>query len=77
MDITAMFHNSLIWLPHKVFCVVEWQGAFFVDHEFLFGLATVPGIQGCIADVTVDNLDAWEISLVFKWVDDFNFMCEP
>src|SRR5882724_1225229 len=77
MDIKATFRNSPIWPPHKALCVVEWASSFFVDHVFLFGLATVPGVQGCITDVTVDLPDEWEVTPVFKWVDDFNFMCEP
>jgi len=77
MDVKSAFQNSPIWLPHKVFCVVEWQAAFFLDHVFPFGLAMAPGLQGCITDAMVDILDAWEISPVFKWVDDFNFMHEP
>jgi len=50
---------------------------FFVNHVFPFGLATAPGVQGCIADVTVDILEAQEIAPVFMWVDNFNFMCRP
>ena len=77
MDIKAAFRNSPIWPPHKVFCVVAWDGAFYVDHVFPFGLATAPGIQGCVADATVDILAFWEIAPVFKWVDDFSFLREP
>ena len=63
-----------MWPPHKAFYVVEWAGSFFIDHMFPFGLATAPGVQGCVADAMVDILDAWEVALVF---DDFNFMWEP
>jgi len=77
MDVKVAFRNSPIWPPHKVFCVVEWQGTFFVDHIFSFSLATALGVQGCIVDVTVNVLKAWKICPVFKWVDDFNFMWEP
>jgi len=77
MDIKAAFRNSPIWLPHKVFCIVAWAGTFYVDHVFPFGLATAPGIQGCVADATVDILAFWKIAPVFKWVDDFSFLHEP
>ena len=77
MDIKAAFRNSPIWPPHKAFCMIEWASLFFIDHIFPFGLATAPGVQGCVMDATVDVLDAWNIAPVFKWVDDFNFMCEP
>ena len=43
---------------------------------FPFGLETVPGVQGCVADATVDVLDACKITPVFKWVNDFNIMHE-
>jgi len=76
MDIKAAFRNSLMWPPQSVLCG-EWAGSFFIDHVFLFGLATAPGVQGCVADAMVDILNAWEVSPVFKWVDDFNFMREP
>jgi len=58
----ATFQNSLIWLPHTVFLCGGWQGAFFIDHVFLFSLAKVLGIQGCIADEMVDILDSWKCS---------------
>ena len=75
MNIKAALQNSPIWPLHKVFCVVVWDGTFYVDHVFPFGLATVPGIQGCcVADATVDILAFWEIAPVFKWVDDFSFL---
>ena len=44
---------------------------------FPFGLETMPGVQGCIADATVDILESWEVTPVFKSVDNFNFMQEP
>jgi len=77
MEIKAAFRNSPIWPLHKAFCMVEWDGAFFIDHVFPFSLATVPGVQGCVADATVDRKESWEVTPVFKWVDDFNFMREP
>src|SRR5882724_12033727 len=75
MDIKAAFRNSLIWPPHKAFCVVEWDGS-FMDHVFPFGLATTPGVKGCVTDATIGLLDSWDVAPVFKWVSDFNIMCE-
>ena len=57
--------------------MIEWACSFFIDHVFPFGLATAPGVQGCIVDATVDLLDVWDVTPVFKWVDNFNFMHEP
>jgi len=75
-DIKAAFHNSPIWLPHKIYFVMSWQGQFFIDHVLPFSLATAPGIQGNVANVVVDLLLHWEFGPVFKWVDDFNFLHE-
>src|SRR5882724_1124479 len=77
MDIKAVFRNSPIYPLHQPFCVIWWDSAFFVDHVFLFGLATAPGVQGCVADATVDLLEFWGVAPVFKWVDNFSFMHEP
>src|SRR5882724_3529006 len=48
-----------------------------MHHVFPFGLAMAPGVQGCIADATVDVLEACKITPMFKWVYDFNIMCKP
>jgi len=47
-----------------------------MDPVFPFGLATTPGVQGCIADATINLLNSWDAAPVFKWVDDFNIMHE-
>jgi len=77
MDIKAAFHSSPTWPLHKMYFVVGWQGHFFIYHVLLFGLAKAPGIQGNVANAVVDLLLHWEIAPVFKWVDNFNFLCEP
>lgn len=41
------------------------------------GVLCASGIQGRVADATVDILAYHDILPAFKWVDDFNFFQEP
>jgi len=59
-----------VWPPHKIFLVVGFDGSFWVDHNFPFGLTTAGGVQGHVADATVDILHAMDIAPIKKWVDD-------
>lgn len=59
-----------LWLKHKHFLVVEVDSNLFVDHVFPFGLSTVRGIQGHMADATVDILKCLDFGPIKKWVDD-------
>jgi hypothetical protein len=45
----------------------------FIDHVFPFGLATAGGVQGNVADATVDILSSFELGPIKKWVDDHTF----
>jgi hypothetical protein len=49
---------------------VGFDGSFWIDHNFPFGLTTAGGVQGHVADATVDILHAMDISPIKKWVDD-------
>ena len=49
----------------------------YVQHVAIEGLATVGGIQGKIADTTIDVLKFHEVEPVIKWVDDFIFIGVP
>lgn len=53
--------------------VVEVDGRFYVDHVFPFGLATAGGVQGNVADATVDILHSMDLGPIKKWVDDHLF----
>jgi hypothetical protein len=53
--------------------VVEVDGKLFIDHVFPFGLATAGGVQGHVADATVDILDSLDLGPIKKWVDDHTF----
>lgn len=59
-----------MWPKHKCFLVVEVDGGLFIDHVFPFGLSTAGGVQGNVADATVDILTSMDFGPIKKWVDD-------
>jgi len=70
LDIAAAYRTVPVWPPHKRFLVVGFDGSFWIDHNFPFGLTTAGGVQGHVADATIDILHAMDISPIKKWVDD-------
>ena len=66
----AAYRTIPVWPPHKRFLVVGMNGQFWIDHVFPFGLTTAGGVQGHVADATVDILACLKVSPVKKWVDD-------
>lgn len=77
MDIEAAYRTVPVWPPHKRFLVVGFEGQFWIDHVFPFGLTTAGGVQGNIADATVDILHELDISPIKKWVDDHSIFRFP
>jgi hypothetical protein len=77
MDIEAAYRTVPVWPPHKRFLVVCFDGQFWIDHVFPFGLTTAGGVQGNIADATVDILHNLNISPIKKWVDDHSIFRFP
>lgn len=73
LDIEAAYRTVPVWPPHKCFLVVAVGDDFFVDHVFPFGLTTAGGVQGNVADATVDILHNLELGPIKKWVDDHTF----
>jgi len=73
LDIEAAYHTIPVWPHHKHFLVVEVDGQLFIDHVFLFGLATAGGVQGHVADATIDILHLLDLGHIKKWVDDHTF----
>lgn len=70
LDIEAAYRTIPVWPKHKCFLVVEVDGSLFIDHIFPFGLSTAGGIQGNVADATVDILTCSNLGPIKKWVDD-------
>jgi hypothetical protein len=77
LDIKAAYRTVPVWPPHKQFLVVAVGDDFFIDHVFPFGLSTAGGVQGHVADATVDILSSKDLGPIKKWVDDHTFFRFP
>jgi hypothetical protein len=71
-------------LPHnpikpdqKQYLVVHFEGLFYIDHVIPFGLTSTSGLQGEVADATVDIWEHHDITPAVKWVDNFSVFCFP
>jgi hypothetical protein len=62
---------------HKWYLVVFFDGVFYIDHNVPFGLTSASGLQGEVADATVDIWEHHGVSPAVKWVDDFNVFRFP
>ncbi|GBE80134.1 hypothetical protein SCP_0213370 [Sparassis crispa] len=79
LDIAGAYHMVPVKPDHKRFLVVFFLSFFYMDHNVPFGLASASGLQGEIADATVDVWESLAVSPIVKWVDDFTlfrFPCE-
>jgi hypothetical protein len=56
---------------------VGFEGLFWIDHTFPFGLTTAGGVQGNVADATVDILAHLDVSPIKKWVDGHSIFRYP
>lgn len=56
---------------------MSFEGSFWIDHTFPFGLTTAGGVQGHVADATVNILVKLDVSPIKKWVDDHSIFCFP
>jgi hypothetical protein len=77
LDIEAAYRTIPVWPPHKQFLVVAAGNDLFIDHVFPFGLSTAGGVQGHVADATVDILSSYDLGPIKKWVDDHTFFRFP
>lgn len=77
LDIEAAYRTIPVWPAHKRFLVVSFEGFFWIDHTFPFGLTTAGGVQGHVADATVDILAKLDVSPIKKWVDDHSIFRFP
>lgn len=66
----AAYRTVPVWPPHERFLVVGFDGSFRVNHKFPFGLTTAGGVQGHVANATVDILHAMDMAPIKKWVND-------
>jgi len=77
LDIAKAYRNSPIIPAHKKYLCVYWKEFVYVQHVAIEGLSTAGGIQGTVADATIDILKAHDIGPTIKWVDDFIFFRQP
>jgi len=56
----------------KWYLIIEFKGSFYIEHNVPFGLSSASGLQGEVADTTVNIWHSFCIGPVIKWVDDFN-----
>lgn len=77
LDVEAAYRTIPVWPPHKKFLVVGFDDLFWIDHTFPFGLTTAGGVQGHVADATVDILAKLDVSPIKKWVDDHSIFRYP
>jgi hypothetical protein len=71
LDIEAAYRTIPVLPAHKAFIVVQHEGCYFIDHTLPFGVSSASGIQGEVADATLDLLDVQKLGQGCKWVDDF------
>lgn len=57
--------------------MVRFENIFYIDQNVPFGLASAAGLQGEIADATIDIWKHHKVSPAVKWVDDFNIFRFP
>jgi hypothetical protein len=62
---------------HKCFLVARFKNVFYIDHNIPFGLTSSAGLQGKVADATIDIWEYHKVTPAVKWVDDFNIFHFP
>lgn len=77
LDIEGAYRTVPIQPNHKAYVIVEFEGLFYMDHNVPFGLASAAGLQGEVADATVDIWRHLGVGPVKKWVDDFDVFRFP
>jgi len=77
MDVEGAYRTIPIKPDHKRFAVARFGEEFYIDHNVPFGAASAHGLQGEVADATVDILYSLHIHPVIKWVDDFDIFRFP
>jgi hypothetical protein len=70
LDIEAAYHGIPCLPAHKAYLIVYHDGKLYIDHNIPFGLSSATGLQGEVADTTIDIWHALDIKPTSKWVDD-------
>jgi len=77
MDVEGAYRTIPVKPDHKRFIIVRFKNKYYIDHNVPFGAGSAHGLQGEVADATVDIFYSLYIHPVIKWVDDFNIFRFP
>jgi hypothetical protein len=77
LDIEAIYRGIPCLHAHKCFLIVYHDGKLYIDHNIPFGLASVAGLQGEVADATVTIWRELNVKPSKKWVDDISIFHFP
>ncbi|TFY75818.1 hypothetical protein EWM64_g8195 [Hericium alpestre] len=70
LDIEKAYRTILIAPENKKFLIVAHRASYWLDHVAPFGGATSSGLQGEVADATMDIWEHSGVAPSVKWVDD-------
>jgi hypothetical protein len=71
LDIEHAYRTIPCKPDHKRYLTVFFEGFFYIDQNILFGLASVAGLQGKVADAIIDIWNYLGVDPTLKWIDDF------
>lgn len=71
LDVKGAYCMVPVLLEHKWYLVLHFKGRFYLDHDVPFGLQSASGLQGEIADATVNLWRSLGVYPIVKWVDNF------
>ncbi|RDB16022.1 hypothetical protein Hypma_003463 [Hypsizygus marmoreus] len=77
LDVEGAYRTVPVKPDHKRYLVVHFEGKFYIDHDVPFGLTSALGLQGEVADATLDIWEYQNTSPAVKWVDDFSIFRFP
>jgi len=77
LNMEGAYHTIPIKPDHKRYLVVYFEDLFYMDHDVPFCLASTSGLQGGVANATIDIWEHYDISPAVKWVDNFSIFCFP
>jgi hypothetical protein len=77
LDIEAAYRTIPCFPSHKCYLIVYHDGKLYIDHNIPFGLSSATGLQGEVADATIEIWRELDVKPSKKWVDDINIFRLP
>ncbi|GLB38818.1 hypothetical protein LshimejAT787_0506830 [Lyophyllum shimeji] len=62
LDVEGAYRTIPVKPDHKRYLIVHFEGCFYMDHDVPFGLASASGLQGEVADATIDIWEHHQVS---------------